>query len=128
MAEAILVGVVAPCSVVAKVLRVHDGDSLTVTVPDWPAIVGKGLGIRLFGVDAPELRDPRPAVRAQAVKAHQRLVQLLETATVTLVLMARDKYFRLDAQVQLPDGREVTAVMLTEGLVKPYSGHGPKPW
>lgn len=43
---------------------VHDGDTIYVDFPGVPAVLGKDLGVRLLGIDTPELRDPNPVIKA----------------------------------------------------------------
>ena len=50
----------------AVVVRVCDGDTVVVDIPEYPPIIGKAIRVRLAGVNAPELRDPDPAVRRAA--------------------------------------------------------------
>ena len=58
-----------PCrpKVSVRVVRVVDGDTVIARFR------GKTLRVRLLGLDAPELRDHRPAVRAIARQARDRL-------------------------------------------------------
>ena len=93
------------------VVRVCDGDTVVVDIPEYPDIIGKSIRVRLAGVDAPELRHRDPAVRRSAQAARQALAALLPAGTaVTLTQLQRDKYFRLDAVV-LVDGRDAAAVL-----------------
>ncbi|KHK02745.1 thermonuclease family protein [Desulfovibrio sp. TomC] len=93
------------------VVRVCDGDTVVVDIPEYPDIIGKSIRVRLAGVDAPELRHRDPAVRQSAQAARQALAALLPAGTtVTLTQLKRDKYFRLDAVV-LVDGRDAAAVL-----------------
>jgi len=41
---------------VGDIARVYDGDTITVNVPQWPDIVGEEVGIRVRGIDTPEIR------------------------------------------------------------------------
>ncbi len=41
---------------VSQVVRVYDGDTITVDIAEWPAIVGDDIGVRIRGVDTPVLR------------------------------------------------------------------------
>jgi micrococcal nuclease len=106
---------------------VHDGDTLIVTIPSWPRVIGQHVEVRLYGVDAPELEDPRPEVAEVASRAKERVVQLVSAGPVHLRNLRRDKYFRLLPDV-LAGGVNVAAVLLAEGLARPYTGRGPKPW
>jgi endonuclease YncB( thermonuclease family) len=118
-------------SVPAVVDHVHDGDTLTVTVPGWPAIVSPIL-VRLHGIDAAELSDPRPVEGSFADLARDWLTDLLPPGTaVTLRAVRRDKYSRLLGKITASvDGeqRDVASELLRRGLARPYSGRGPKPW
>ena len=94
----------------AVVIRVCDGDTVVVDIPEYPPIIGKAIRVRLAGVNAPELRDPDPDVRRAAEGARQAMAALLPPGTaVTLTRLARDKYFRLNAVV-LVAGRDAAAL------------------
>lgn len=108
-----------------KVVRVHDGDTLIVNVPHWPRPF-RTIEVRLFGWDAPELDDPRPDIATPAQKARQRLVELAADLK-KLSDLRHDKFFRLDADFKTSTG-DVGIILSSEGLLRPYSGQGPKPW
>ena len=119
---------VYPCEVRA----VHDGDTVTVVVPEWPALFSP-ITVRLAGIDCPELRDPRPEIKAIAEKAAVRLRELLAGKQTELCSVRRDKYFRLLATLTAFDKetnawRSVAPFLLVDGLARPYTGRGPKPW
>jgi endonuclease YncB( thermonuclease family) len=117
--------------VAAQVVRVHDGDTFTVAVQGWPALVSP-IQVRLHGFDAAELGGPRPFEGSCAELARDWLAGVLPPGTaVTLRNVRRDKYFRALADVvAVVDGesRDVASELLRRGLVRPYSGRGPKPW
>lgn len=93
------------------VVRVCDGDTVVVDIPEYPDVIGKSIRVRLLEVDAPELRDRDPAVRQAAQAARQAMEALLPPGTaVTLSRIRRDKYFRLDAAVSV-DGRDAATVL-----------------
>jgi endonuclease YncB( thermonuclease family) len=118
-------------SVPAVVDHVHDGDTIIVVVPDWPAILSP-IQVRVAGIDTAEIHDPRPEIRAMGLLARDWLVAHLRPGdAVTLKNVRRDKYFRLLADLSAPvDGetRDVASEMVRRGLAKPYDGQGPKPW
>ena len=94
----------------AVVVRVCDGDTVVVDIPEYPPIIGKSIRVRLAGVNAPELRDPDPEVRRAAEQARQAMAALLPPGTaVTLTRLGRDKYFRLNAVV-LVAGQDAAAL------------------
>lgn len=112
-------------SVAARVVRVHDGDTVIVDIPLWPAVVGDQMTVRLAGYDAPELASASHGALAE--KARQRLDELLVGRQVDLKNIRRDKYFRLLADYYL-DNAHLGRRLADEGLVRPYTGKGPKPW
>jgi micrococcal nuclease len=88
----------------AVVVRVCDGDTVVVDIPDYPDVVGKGIRVRLAGVDAPELRDPDPDRRRAGQAAKRAMAALLPPGSpVMLTNIRRDKYFRLDADIRFAD-------------------------
>lgn len=110
------------------VLSVHDGDTLTVNLPCSLPPVCDAMPLRITGIDTPEMRDSRPAMRLLAQQAKSRLLALMsQSHHVQVKLVGRDKYFRLDAEVY-SDGVSVAKTLLAEGLARPYQGVGPRPW
>lgn len=94
----------------AVVVRVCDGDTVVVDIPEYPPVIGKSIRVRLAGVNAPELGDPDPTVRRAAEGSRQAMAALLPPGTaVTLTRIRRDKYFRLNAVV-LVAGRDAAAL------------------
>jgi micrococcal nuclease len=100
-----------------SVVKVVDGDTLDIDIPDGNY---SHTRIRLWGVDTPETKDPRlngpmyygPEASDFATKAAmgKRVTIHLEPDRKT-----RDKYHRLLAYVQLPDGTFLNELLLSEG-------------
>ena len=109
---------------------IHDRDTFEVDLSDcWQPIVCRDVSIRINGIDTPELHDARPALRAKAEQARDRLKQLLSPGHVVEIRNAKPDKFggRLDADVY-SDGKSVAEVLKAEGLAKSYNGRGAKPW
>jgi len=79
---------------------VTDGDTITIS----------GTQIRLFGIDAPELNHP------YGQKAKWALVALCKGQEVKAKVTAQDEYGRTVAHCTLPDGRDLSAEMVRQGL------------
>lgn len=110
------------------VLKVDDGDTFLAEIPELPPIIGHKIGIRLYGLDTPELHDKRVKIKALANKAKDFLSSKLNNAKkVTISNLKRDKYFRINAIV-IADGENINASMLDSKLAKPYSGGKKLPW
>ncbi|MEX2962859.1 thermonuclease family protein [Microbulbifer sp. TYP-18] len=111
-----------------EVVSIYDGDSFTANVPGWPDIVGKRIGVRVKGVDTPELRGKCQAEKELARKAKQFAVTLLRGAQeVRLEEIERDKYFRLLAEVWV-DGKRLDQLLITAGLGYEYHGGKRRNW
>jgi len=107
-------------------VRNYDGDTLTVNIPGYPDILGKNIGIRIAGIDTPELRSKDPEVKQMAVQAKNLLNFLCKSAKVIeLKNMKRGKYFRIVADVWV-DKLSLADLLQIRGLAKPYTG-GKKP-
>ncbi|MEW5250794.1 thermonuclease family protein [Microbulbifer discodermiae] len=107
-----------------EVVSIYNGDSFTANVPGWPDIVGKRIGVRVKGVDTPELRGKCQAEKELARKAKQFAVTLLRDAQeVRLEEIERDKYFRLLAEVWI-DGERLDQLLI--GANFGYEYHGGK--
>ena len=79
---------------------VTDGDSLVINRTE----------VRLYGVDAPELKHPF------GQKAKWALVGLCKGQTVHAKIVHTDKHGRTVAKCYLPDGRDLSAEMVKLGL------------
>ncbi|MEM6457975.1 MAG: thermonuclease family protein [Planctomycetota bacterium] len=99
-----------------RVAGVIDGDTLDLAVRDGRRSTTR---VRLWGVDTPELgRDGRPAERgAEAARRRAEALALDQPVKLTLQRhRVRDRFGRLLAFVELPDGRSLNATLIAEGL------------
>ncbi|MCP4648625.1 MAG: thermonuclease family protein [PVC group bacterium] len=107
---------------VSEVTSIYDGDTFRCNIKGYPAIIGEHIGIRVAGVDTPEMRDKRPDIKALAQKAKQYTVKRLrEGKVIELRNMRRGKYFRIVADVWIDDvnlGDE----LIKAGLAHAYDG------
>jgi len=94
--------VATPAAARCRVLRVHDGDTITVD------LAGARQSIRLWGVDAPELGQPFGET------ARGICSQLCSGRFVT-VSEHGHSYQRLVAAVTLPDGTDLAAALALRG-------------
>jgi endonuclease YncB( thermonuclease family) len=104
------------------VVNVVDGDTIDIDIPDGQF---NRTRIRLWGVDTPETKDPNLPVQYFGPEATNFTTKLAlrkqaPEGQVTIYLdttkRTRDKYDRLLAYVQLPDGRFLNEVLLSEGF------------
>lgn len=102
----------------AVVERVVDGDTIDVSID------GRSETVRLIGIDTPETKKPDTPVECFGPEASARLAELLPPGTPVRLerdIDSRDKYRRLLAYVHRePDDLFVNAVLIDEGLARPY--------
>lgn len=100
--------VVAPAEICGR-CQVVDGDTIIIA----------GMTIRLAGIDAPELADP------YGKNAKWALINLCKGQIVRAVTDGSSTYDRVVATCYLPDGRDLSAEMVSAGLAldwKKFSG------
>jgi micrococcal nuclease len=103
------------------VVKVVDGDTLDIDIPDGNY---SHTRIRLLGIDTPETKDPRTGPMYFGKEASDFATKLALGKQVTIFLdkdrKSRDKYHRLLAYIQLPDGTFLNEVLLSEGYAYAY--------
>lgn len=108
--------------VLARIVRVIDGDTLLVDAHPWPGHAVR-VSVRLRGIDTPERRSKCLRERLAADEARNELVRLIsDHSTVELINVSGGKYFgRVLADLKAGK-RDVAAAMLKSGLARPYQG------
>ena len=116
-------------AVPAVVDYIFDGDTFSAGVK-LDADVEITVRVRLINVDTPEMNGKCVAEKVMAQSARDLLATLIPRGTVVeLKNIKDDKYLgRINANVILPDGRDVGRVMIDSGLARPYSGGKRAPW
>lgn len=105
-----------------KVVSVYDGDTFFVDIPGWPAIVGKRIGVRVYGINTPEIHSKDEELKRAAQECKEFGTKLLtDSKSVKLKNLRRDKYFRLLADVEF-DGKDYARHMLDMNYAVPYFG------
>jgi len=113
---------------VEKVVSVYDGDTFKVDIKGWPDIIGKSIGIRIYGIDTPEIRGTRGVVKDLAMLAKAFTdSELVLASKVELRNIRRGKYFRIIADVYV-DGKDLAKLLLDNGFAKPYYGGKRPKW
>lgn len=103
-------------------VRSYDGDTITVNIPNQPNVFGKNIGIRVRGVDTPEIRGKCDNEKYIAIRARNYVRSLLENAVkIDLINPQRDKYFRIVADVKF-DGADLREALLLMGFAINYNG------
>lgn len=103
-----------------EVVRVIDGDTIEVRAPDGNRKITR---VRLWGVDTPEMANPSRNKAAERWSGEARDFTHERTADRSVVLhlqrhRLRGRYGRLLAYVELPDGHDLGAQLIEQGLSK----------
>ncbi len=115
--------------VVSEVTSIYDGDTFRANIKAYPDIIGYRIGVRVNGIDTPEMRGKCDQEKQLARKAKQFTVSQLRGAKkVELRNMKRGKYFRIVADVYVDD-KNLAEMLIEEGLAVTYDGgHKAKEW
>ena len=116
-------------AVPAVVDYVLDGDTFAAAVNIAPDIAIT-VRVRLINVDTPEIKGECASEIFLANQAKQITSDLLpKGTTVELNNIEDDKYLgRVDANVILPDGRDLGEVLIQKAVARKYSGGRRQPW
>ncbi len=103
----------------------HDGDTLTVTIPDVHPFFGNKIKVRVLGIDTPESHGKTPC-ETEWSRVAKNLVasELSHAKRIDLIVDFKkrlDKYGRVLAKVSY-DGKDLAEVMLKNKLAVPYFG------
>lgn len=96
----------------ARVVSVHDGDTLTVLIRR------REVKVRLTDIDAPELRQPF------GTRSRQSLAELCFGKMASLGVRGQDRYRRTIAQVTC-DGKDANAEQVRRGYAWTYTRFAP---
>ena len=107
-------------------LKNYDGDTINFNIHDEHKIIAENIGVRLNGVDTPEMRSKNSCEKTMAKKAKEYVKNRLKNARyIDLRNIKRGKYFRIVADVVV-NNRYISKELLKKGLAVPYDG-GTKP-
>ena len=88
-----------------RVVSISDGDTFTAINKD-----NLQLKIRIFGIDAPEKKQ------AYGNKSKEFLSSLIFGKSISIDVQSKDRYGRYLAYVYSPEGKDVSLLMIHEGM------------
>lgn len=115
--------------ITAQVIRVVDGDTLEVEIQIWFDL-NLTTSVRVLGVDTPETRGKCPAEVEAAKNASMFTFKAAPPGSlVRLHDVKPDKFAgRIDARVELTDGKWLAQTLIEAGLARPYEGDKRQSW
>jgi len=108
---------------VGYVMKVYDGDTITIATPISHGITKKvcKFSVRIKGIDCPEMRTKNVDEKFVALKAKEYLSSLIFNKTVHLDEIGFDKYGRILAEVYIGNVN-ISERMISERLAIEYFG------
>lgn len=104
----------------------YDGDTISVQIPGVHSLIGEKISVRVRGIDSAEIKASSNCEKAAAKSARDFVHRALAgAAKIDLENVARDKYFRIVADV-IYDGESISDNLLKKNLAVAYDG-GRKP-
>ena len=110
---------------ILKINRIYDGDTFYVTLANCvkPDLVCKNIGIRVMGVDTPEMKATSPREKELALQARKITTYFLtDIKNVKLINCQPDKYFRIDCDVVNNQGQYLKDILIENKVGVPYDG------
>ena len=104
-----------------KITRVYDGDTFYIDLPCNINVICKDLGVRVYGIDTPEIRTKSKIEKAKAYKAKAEAINFLKN-DIKLKDCKRDKYFRLNCEVINSNNKKLSEYLIEKNLAVPYFG------
>ena len=97
-------------------------------IPYVHPILGKEIGIRLYGVDTPELRTKYKKEKQMGYEARAFVETVFNKAKIVeLKNIRRGKYFRIIAEIWI-DGVSLAKLLIEAGYAKEYYGGTKEKW
>lgn len=105
-----------------KFIKNYDSDTVTVDIPDVHPFLGHKAGVRVKGIDTPEMRTKNKCEKDVARIAQRLTENLLKNAKrIDLANIEKEKYGRILADV-IYDGQNLKDILLKNGVAIPYDG------
>jgi len=107
----------------SQIVKIYDGDTLYIDLDyEAPDILIKSIGIRIKGIDTPEIKTKNLEEKKQGIRSREALKKYINDANKIIFKdIERDKYFRLLAKLEI-NGRDIAEIMINEGFGKEYYG------
>ena len=101
-------------------------DGRNAVILDGDTIAFDSERIRIIDIEAPGISEPHcEREEIFALRSRQRLAELIRSGPITIERVGRDHLGRTLARLFLPNGRDVAAVLVEEGLALPWQ-EGPE--
>ena len=104
-----------------KVVKVYDGDTITIASQLPGSSTLYRFSIRLAGIDTPEIKSHNPVEKERAIYVRNQLHDLLFGKIICLTNISMEKYGRVLADIYLDD-LHVNEYMIRQKYAYRYNG------
>lgn len=106
---------------IGKVIKVYDGDSITIAAKPYDNYPIYRFSVRLNGIDTPELRTSNENEKKHAILARDALHNKIYDKIVELKNVESEKYGRLLADIYLGE-ENINEWLITQNFAVKYDG------
>lgn len=104
-----------------KYIETYDGDTFFVNIPSLHPVFGKRLGVRVRGIDTPEIRSKNKYEKVLGYKAKAFTMAILENSKkIRLTNCVRGTFSRIVCDVANNNTRNLGADLIKNGLAEVY--------
>jgi endonuclease YncB( thermonuclease family) len=115
-------------SITLRVVSVYDGDTIKCSTALLPYPLSN-ISVRLKNIDTPELRGKCEKEKQLAKQAKARLKELTQNSHyIKIDNVEWDKYGGRILGNVIVNGKDVSAILISEGLGRKYNGEAKKSW
>jgi endonuclease YncB( thermonuclease family) len=86
----------------------------TISVTDGDTLRSGDLRVRLWGIDAPEMDEHGGSAATEALRG------IISGQDLTCQVTGTDRYRRIVARCELPDGRDIACEMVAAGMARDW--------
>jgi micrococcal nuclease len=111
-----------------KIIRVIDGDTLLIEANWVPNPLPKQIYLRVYGIDAPEIKSKCQQERQMAYLAKEFTQTFTIGQNISIDYLSWDKYGGRILGAVRAGSLDLSEQLIEAGFVRPYSGKLKKPW
>lgn len=110
-----------------KYIKNYDGDTITISIEIWPGLY-KVTGMRLFGIDSPEINGKCEKEKKLAREAKEFVASLVSQPSKLIVSVVGFGKFGRPLIVLFADDKNVSKELVSMGYARHYDGVKREDW
>lgn len=110
-----------------KVIKVYDGDTITIATKIFDKDIWYRFNVRIEGIDTPEIKTKSKEEKETAIKIRNKLKDYIFNKEITLSNIRLEKYGRLLARVEY-NNEDISTWLISNKYAKEYQGGTKEIW